>query len=165
MALLVVLGRDAQRTSRGQRLGDLDVEALLALFVGGRRDVAPVIGKGGTDLIGRGGNDRGGFGQKAQERAKPIKRERRLALDVRARHLRGGRDLNRLSLAQRALGERAEEADRLDLVAEELDARGLVLGGAKEVENASAHGELATIGDLVGAFVAAIDQELGKVVE
>ena len=74
-------------------------------------------------------------------------------------------ELDPLRLAERALGEGGEPADRLDLVAEQLEPGGPVLGRAEDVEDAPADGELAAVLDLVGALVSGLDQELGDVVE
>ena len=81
------------------------------------------------------------------------------------RQLGGGRDLDRLGLAQAALGEGGEEADRLDLDVEEVDAHRAVLGGRVEVEDAAADGELAAVVDLVDALVAGGHELLADLVE
>ena len=74
-------------------------------------------------------------------------------------------ELDPLRLAERALGEGREPADRLDLVAEQLQPRGPVLGRAEDVEDAAADRELAAVLDLVDALVAGLDQQLGDVAE
>ena len=74
-------------------------------------------------------------------------------------------ELDPLRLAERALGEGREPADRLDLVAEQLEPGGPVLGRAEDVEDAAADRELAALLDLVGALVAGLDQQLGDVAE
>jgi hypothetical protein len=74
-------------------------------------------------------------------------------LPVLGRELGRRRELDRLRVAQRALREGREPPDRLDLVAEELQPSGAVLGGAEDVEDAAAHGELPTLLDLVDALV------------
>ena len=66
---------------------------------------------------------------------------------------RGG-DLDELGVAQRTLRERREPPQRLDLVAEQVDAHGAVLGRGKHVEQAAADRELAAILDLVDPLVA-----------
>jgi len=67
----------------------------------------------------------------------------------------GGRiDRARLDRVQCALRERGERANRLDLVAEELDAQRLADGRREDVDDAAAHGELAAIVDALGALVA-----------
>jgi hypothetical protein len=68
--------------------------------------------------------------------------------------LGGGGKLDPLGVAERALGEGREPADRLDLVAEQLDPRRALLGGAEDVEDAAADGELGTLLDLLDALVA-----------
>ena len=75
--------------------------------------------------------------------------------------LGGGRDLDRLRLPQAALGEGREPAQRLDLVVEEVDADGALLGRRVEVEQPAADGELAAVLDLVDALVARGD-EVGR---
>ena len=86
-------------------------------------------------------------------------------LAVLGRELGRGRDLDRLGLAQAALGEGREEADRLDLDVEEVDADRAVLGGRVEVEDAAADGELAAVVDLVDALVAGGHELLADLVE
>ena len=66
---------------------------------------------------------------------------------------------------QRALGERRERADRLDLVAEELDAERLAAGRREDVDEAAAHGELAALLDAVDPLVAGERELLGERVE
>ena len=68
-------------------------------------------------------------------------------------------------LAEAALGEGREEADRLDLDVEEVDADRAVLGGRVEVEDAAADGELPAVVDLVDALVAGGHELLADLVE
>ena len=86
-------------------------------------------------------------------------------LPVLGVELGGGRDLDALRVLQRALREGGEPAQRLDLVAEQLDAHGPLLGRRVDVEDAAAHGELAALDDLLLALVAARDQPLERLVE
>ena len=79
--------------------------------------------------------------------------------------LGGGRDLDLGGLAERALGERREPAQRLDLDVEEVDAHGAVLGRRVDVQQAAAGGELAAVVDLVDALVARGDEVAHAVVE
>ena len=79
--------------------------------------------------------------------------------------LGGGVELDPLGLAERALGEGREPADRLDLVAEQLEPRRALLGRAEDVEDAAADRELAALVDLVDALVARPDEQLGDVAE
>src|SRR5207237_7736577 len=67
-----------------------------------------------------------------------------------------GRRVDRrlVDLAQGTLGERREDADLLDLVAEELDPERLATGGRKDVDEPPAHGELAPLLDPFGPLVA-----------
>ena len=62
------------------------------------------------------------------------------------RHLREG--------VRRSLGRRIEEADRLDLVAEQLDPDGAPIGRPEHVDDPPAHAPLAHLGHGVGALVA-----------
>ena len=75
------------------------------------------------------------------------------------------RDLDRVGLAERALGERREPAQRVDLDVEQVDADRLVLGRRVDVEDAAADRELAAVVDLVDALVAARDKVGGDLVE
>ena len=86
-------------------------------------------------------------------------------LAVLGRELGGGRDLDGVGVAERALGERREPAQRLDLVVEQVDADGALLGGRVDVEQAAADGELAAVLDLVDALVAGGDEVGGGLVE
>ena len=61
-------------------------------------------------------------------------------------------------LGQRPLVGDREGAQLLDLVAEELDAHGVVGRGREHVEDAAAHGELAAAGDHVDARVGEVDE-------
>ena len=75
-------------------------------------------------------------------------------LTVLGRELGGGRDLDDVGVAERALREGREPAQRLDLVVEEVDADGPLLRRRVYVEQPAAHGELAALVDLVDALVA-----------
>ena len=75
-------------------------------------------------------------------------------LAMLGRELGGRSDLDRLRLAERALGEGREEAQRLDLDVEQVDAHGAVLGCRVDVQHAAADRELAAVLDLVDALVA-----------
>ena len=75
-------------------------------------------------------------------------------LAVLQRELRGGRDLDLLHLAERALGERREPAQRLDLDVEHVDPHSPLLGRREHVQQAAAQRELPALLDLVDALVA-----------
>src|SRR5439155_27025523 len=62
---------------------------------------------------------------------------------------------------QRALRESREPEQRLDLDVEHVDAHSALLGGAEDVEQASAQSELPTLLYLVGAFISGV-HELGR---
>ena len=72
--------------------------------------------------------------------------------------LGGRRDLDPLGVAERALREGREPPQRLDLVAEQVDPHGAVLGRREQVEQPAADRELAPILDLVDALVAGGDE-------
>ena len=76
------------------------------------------------------------------------------------RELGGRRDLDLVGVPERALRERREPAQRLDLDVEQVDAHGAVLGRRVDVEQPAADGELTAVVDLVDALVAGGD-ELG----
>ena len=162
----------------GERLGDVDVQMAGVGVVHRRGDVLPVVAQRGRYLLGGREQDRGLVADQLQRRAERLHRQQLGdvgALSVLARDLGqlavlerqlGGRvELDAFRLAERALGEGREPADRLDLVAEQLQPRGALLGRGKDVEDAAAHRELAALLDLVGVLVAGLDQELGNVAE
>ena len=68
-------------------------------------------------------------------------------------------------LVHRALVGDGEAADLVDLVAEELHAQRVLLGRREDVDDAAAHGELATLLDQVDAGVRRTDQPADDVVE
>ena len=70
-----------------------------------------------------------------------------------------------LGLAERALGEGREPAQRLDLVVEQVDADRALLGRRVDVEQPAADGELAAVLDLVDALVAGGDEVVRALVE
>ena len=131
-----------------------------------------MVAQGGLDLLGGGEDHRGRLGDQVQRRPEVLERQhlgeaRRLAALLLGLHRRQlgefavlGVELGRrcqldpLGVAERALGEGREPAHRLDLVAEELDPHGALLGRAEDVEDAAAHGELAALLDLLDPFVA-----------
>ena len=71
----------------------------------------------------------------------------------------------RVGLAERALGERREPAQRLDLDVEQVDADRALLGRRVDVEQPAADRELAAVLDLVDALVAGGDELGGGLVE
>jgi hypothetical protein len=180
LGLVVVAdGGQRERGARVQRPGDVDVEAagVLVLHRGDR--VLPDVAQGGLDLLGGGEDDGGVVGDKVERGAELVQREElsevgraafafgrleggeRGELAVVGVELGSGCQLDHLGLAEAALGEGREPAHRLDLVAEELDPHGAVLGRRVDVEDAAADGELAALLDLLGAFVAGGDEVLG----
>ncbi len=76
--------------------------------------------------------------------------------------LGGGKDRALVDRVQRALRERREGADRLDLVAEELDAERLSAGGREDVDETAAHRELPAVVDALDALVAGERELLGE---
>ncbi len=75
------------------------------------------------------------------------------------------RDLDLRGIAQRPLCEGREPAQRLDLVAEQVDADGPVLGRGEHVEQAAADRELTAILDLLDPLVAGRDEITGSLIE
>ena len=178
--LAVIAGPgDREQGAVGEGAGDVDVEVAGVVGVHRGRDVVPVVAEGRLDLLG-GGEDHGGLlGDEVERGAELLEREdlgeaRRLSpllgglhrrqlgelavLDV---ELRRRRQLDPLGLAERALGEGREPAHRVDLVAEQLDPDGALLGRPEDVEDAAADRELASLLDLLDPFVAGADQVLG----
>jgi hypothetical protein len=86
-------------------------------------------------------------------------------LAVLGRELGGGRDSTAVDVAERALGERGELAQRLDLDVEQVDAHGALGGRRVEVEQLAADRELAAVLDLVDALVAHGREPLRGLVE
>jgi hypothetical protein len=137
--------------------------------VEGGADVLPVVGQRRLDLLLGGDDDLGVARGEVEERLEAVDGQE--LRDVRAvlgvlqggdlgelpvlgGQLGGGRDLDGVQLAQRALGEGREGAQGLDLDVEEVGADRAVLGGREDVQDAPAHGELAAVVDLVDALVA-----------
>src|SRR2546423_1404549 len=79
--------------------------------------------------------------------------------------LAGREDRARVDRVQRALRERRERADRLHLVAEELDAQRLAAGRREDVDQPAAHGELAAVVDALRAREAGERELLGEPVD
>ena len=148
--------------------------------VEGRRDVLPEVGERGLDVV-VGGDHHGGVVRRQLEEGaeavdgqqlghvRPVlgllQRGDLRQLPVLGRQLGGGRDLDRLGVAQGALGEGGEPAQRLDLVAEQVDAHGAVLGRRVEIDETPANGELPAVLDLLDAFVAGRDEVGRELVE
>src|SRR4051794_18758482 len=167
---------EAQRLPRDERLRDRvgrHVEVVRVGVVEGGADVVPVIAQRGLEVLIGGDHDVGVLGEQREQLAEAVDREqlgdvgaallvlergdlRELA--VLGGELGGGRDLDALPLAQRALGEGREPAQRLDLDVEQLDADRALLGRGVDVEQAAADRELAAVLDLVDALVAGRDE-------
>ena len=81
------------------------------------------------------------------------------------RELGRGRDLDLLDVPQRALGERREPAQRLDLDVEHVDPHRALLGRREHVQQAAAQRELPALLDLLDALVARRDELGGALVE
>jgi hypothetical protein len=75
------------------------------------------------------------------------------------------RHLDQLGVAKRALGEGGEPAQGLDLIAEQVDPYGAILGRREQVEQAAADRELTAILDLVDALVAGRHQVARGLIE
>ena len=67
-----------------------------------------------------------------------------------------------LRLAERALSERRERTDALDLVTEELDPERFAPGARKDIDEPASHGDLPALLDPLDALVAGKRQLLGK---
>ncbi len=81
------------------------------------------------------------------------------------RELRGRRDLDLLDVAERALRERREPAQRFDLDVEHVDPHRAVLGRSEHVQQPAAQRELPALLHLLDAFVAGRDELGGAFVE
>ena len=123
------------------------------------------------DVLLGGDDDLRALGDQVEQRAEVLDRQQ--LGDVRAvlvgrgdlgqlavlgRELGGGRDLDAVGLAELALREGREPAQRLDLDVEQVDADGALLGRRVDVEQAAADRELAALLDLVDALVAGGDE-------
>jgi hypothetical protein len=165
---------------RGVDVVGLDVEVVGVLVVERGADVLPVVAQRGRDVLLGGDQHLRVVGREVEEGVEAVDREdlgdvgalavlagradlRELA--VLGGELRGGRDLHPVDLAERALGERRELPERLDLDVEQVDAHGAVRGGREDVEDLAADGELAAVLDLVAADVAHRDELLGDLAE
>ena len=178
---LVVIGGAAHVEHRalGERLGDVDVEVTGVGVVHRRRHVLPVVGERGRDLLGRREHDRRVVADQVERGDEAVdrqqRRRRRAARPPRSRisassrcssaSSAAGSSSSALGLVERALGEGREPANRLDLVAEQLEPGRAVLGRAEDVEDVAADRELAAVLDLLGALVAGLDEQLGDVGE
>ena len=86
-------------------------------------------------------------------------------LAVLGGELRRRSHLDALGVPERALRERREPPQRLDLIPEQVDAHSPVLGCREQVEQAAADRELPAVLDLVDALVAGRDELGGGLVE
>ena len=145
-----------------------------------RADVVPVVAQRRLGVLVGGDDQLGLAGDQVEQVAEAVEREQ--LGDVRALvgllergdlgelavlggELGGGRDLDELGVAERALGEGGEPAQRLDLVVEQVDADRALLRRRVDVEQPAADGELAAVLDLVDAVVARGDEVGGGLVE
>ena len=92
----------------------------------------------------------------------PVRNRR---LDQVGTTLRGRVDDCALDVVQRSLRERRERAQRLDLVAEELDTQRVAAGRREDVDEAAANRELAALLGAIDALVAGKREPLGEGVE
>ena len=101
-----------------------------------------------------------------------------LALQFRgpAHHVRGDQEfaarrgvellgVDHVLAGEGALVGDGEPAHRVHLVAEEVDADGVVVGGREDIQDAAAHGELAAVGDHVHPGVGGVGERLDDGVE
>ena len=164
----------------GRDLVGADVQVVGVLVVEGGAHVLPVVGQRGCDVLLPGDQHAGVRGRELEERMEVLDRQqlgdvgpvglllergdlRQLAVLLGELGRRG--DLDELGVAQRTLRERREPPQRLDLVAEQVDAHGAVLGRGKHVEQAAADRELAAIFDLIDPLVAGRNELHGDLVE
>ena len=138
-----------------------------------------MVGERRLELLLGAEHDLGVLADEVQQRAEALERQQlgdvhalglaRLAARERARggrdlgelavldgELGRGRDLDLRDLPQRALGERREPAQRLDLDVEGVDPHGALLGRREDVEQPAAQRELAALLDLLDALVAGV---------
>src|SRR4051812_5248828 len=181
----LVLGDRAEADARafvergGDRVG-LDVEVVGVVVVEGGADVLPVVGERGADLLLGRDDDRGVLRREVEERLEAVdgeqlgdvgsvvavfERRDLCHLAVLGGELGCGGDLDMVRVAEAALREGGEPAERLDLDVEEVDADRAVLRRRVDVEQAAADGELAAVLDLVDALVAGGDEVVGDLVE
>ena len=172
----VVLGRDRpqpQASAPRERLGHVHVEAPGVGVVHRRGHVLPVGAQRGLDLLGSRDQEGGVVRDQVERRAERRDRQelgeiRSLAVvqgrlgqePVLGRELGRGRELDLGDLAEGALGEGREPANRLDLVSEQLEPGGALLGGREDVHDVAARRKLAALLDLVDPLVAGLHQEL-----
>ena len=170
---------DARALEVVEHLLGLDVEVVGVLVVEGRADVLPVVGERRLDLLLGGDQERGVLRQRGRgsawkrstgsSSATSGRSSSSAAISASSRcsaaSSAAGRDLDRVGVAEPALGERREPAERVDLDVEQVDARRAVLGRREDVEDPAADGELAAVLDLVDALVAGGDQVAGDLVE
>ena len=167
------------RLERGLDRAGRDVEVVRVVVVEGGCDVLPVVDERRRDLL-LGGNQHGRVGDEVEHRVEVVDRQQlgdvgpfgfvgqrgRLSqLAVLGGQLGGRRDLDLLDVAERALREGGEPAQRLDLDVEQVDAHRVVLGRGEDVEQPAADRELAAVLDLLDAFVAGLDQLDGLLLE
>jgi hypothetical protein len=175
--------RQPQRPARFDRGRDavrVDVEVVRVGVVEGGAHVGPVVAQRRLGVLFGREHELGLGGQEVEQLAEAVDGQqlgdvgtlvgalvrghlRQLAM-LRG-ELRRRRDLGDVGLAERALRERREPAQRLDLVVEEVDADRALLRRRVEVEQAAADGELPAVLDLVDALVARGDEVGGALLE
>ena len=175
---------DSQIRARvAQRRFDLlggDVEVVRVLVRERRADVAPVVAERRRELL-LGGDEQLRVGaEQVEQRAEAIDRQQlgdvravRLLLQggdlrelaVLGRELGRGRDLDLRDVSERALRERREPAQRLDLHVEHVDPHRALLGRREHVQQTAAQRELPALLDLLDAFVAGRDELRRALVE
>ena len=163
------LGEPAGGDRRPLRLERVALGVRERVELGGARRAAPARGpppprrgaRRPAATRGRARGRRAGRGRAGTRR----RRRRRARLDEVLAAL-GGRDRSPLvDRVERALRERRERPDLLDLVAEELDAERLAAGAREDVDEPAADGDLPALVDALGALVAGERQRLDERVE
>jgi hypothetical protein len=143
------------RTVNQQRLGRQDVLIACDRVVIALEGVLEVAIQPRPDL-GRLGHEGLGAAHIVEQAARPIA----VSLD----HLAERHDLRVLHRADRSLGRRVVAADRLDVVADELDADRLGIPGQKQVHDAAADAELPVGVHRVLAGEPRVDEQAGQAV-
>ena len=156
------------------------VEVVGVLVFERRADVGPVVAERRRELLLGGDQQLRVGAEQVEQRAEAIDRQQlgdvrpvRLLLqggDLRQLAVLGGelgrgRDLDLVDVPERALRERREPPQRLDLDVEHVDPHRALLGRGEDVEQTAAQRELPALLDLLDAFVAGRDELRGAFVE
>ncbi len=158
--LLAGVGAEGEVRPLSQWPGHVHVELAGLVLVDRRAHVLPVVVERARNLLRRGDRDQGIVRNEIEGRQEAARID---VLAVLGGELGRRRELDPVRVAERALGEDREPPQRLDLVAEQLDPHGALLGRRIDVEDVAADRELAALLDLVRPLVAGVRQQLGHV--